>query len=253
MTAVQATGQADAADAADATGGTHPLDNPAWGSISGAHRHLAEGRAEGAKALRYPADISPLAAISAFDDPEAWEQLAGLVAPGETVFFPGPPSLPELVPAGWTIGMSLPGVQLIATDRLRPRPDPEAVVLGPDDVDEMLDLVARTRPGPFERRTVLLGTYLGIRHEGALVAMAGERMHPPGYTEISAVCTDPAFRGRGLAGRLVLAVAQVISERGDTPIMHAAAGNTHAIGIYEKLGFTLRWRPTFFDFRTPGA
>jgi GNAT superfamily N-acetyltransferase len=81
----------------------------------------------------------------------------------------------------------------------------------------MLDLVARTRPGPFLARTPHLGTYLGIRRGGALVAMAGERMRPPGWTEISAVCTDPAHRGQGLAARLVRAVALVVRERGDPP------------------------------------
>jgi hypothetical protein len=83
---------------------------------------------------------------------------------------------------------------------LRPRPNAaDLVVLGAVDVPEMLDLVARTRPGPFEPETYRLGTYLGVRRAGWLVAMAGERLHPPGYTEISAVCTDPGVRGQGLA------------------------------------------------------
>ncbi|GAB7003701.1 hypothetical protein JCM18899A_11720 [Nocardioides sp. AN3] len=66
----------------------------------------------------------------------------------------------------------------------------------------MLALVERNKPGQFLPGTPQMGTYLGIRHEGRLVAMAGERLHPPGWTEISAVCTDADFRGRGLAGRL---------------------------------------------------
>ena len=103
------------------------------------------------------------------------------------------------------------------------RADPEAVRLGPADVPEMLDLVARTQPGPFLPRTITSGTYLGIRRGGALVAMAGERMRPPGWGEISAVCTDPAHRGQGLAGRLVRAVGAVVRERGDVPFLHAAA------------------------------
>ena len=89
------------------------------------------------------------------------------------------------------------------------------------DVPEILDLVARTQPGPFRPRTIELGTYLGFRHDGALVAMAGERLHPAGWTEISAVCTDPAYRGRGLATRLVSAVGAGIAERGDRVLLHA--------------------------------
>ncbi|GAA1631720.1 GNAT family N-acetyltransferase [Nonomuraea maheshkhaliensis] len=89
-------------------------------------------------------------------------------------------------------------------------------------------------------RTVELGVYLGIRRSGELVAMAGERLHPPGWTEISAVCTHPAHRGQGLATRLVLAVAAGIRARGETPFLHAAASNTNAISLYERLGFRLR-------------
>jgi predicted GNAT family acetyltransferase len=115
----------------------------------------------------------------------------------------------------------------------------------------MLDLVGRTKPGPFLPRTVELGTYLGIRRDGALVAMAGERLHPPGWTEISAICTDEAFRGQGLATRLVHAVAAGIRERGETPFLHASADNTNAIRLYESLGFRLRRSATFLAARVP--
>jgi predicted GNAT family acetyltransferase len=125
------------------------------------------------------------------------------------------------------------------------------VLLGAADVPEMLDLVARTRPGPFLPRTVELGTYLGIRRQGALVAMAGERLHPPGWTEISAVCTDPDHRGQGLAARLVLAVAAGIKDRGETPFLHTSAGNANAIRLYESLGFRLRRTTKFMTARVP--
>ena len=133
------------------------------------------------------------------------------------------------------------------------RPDPDAVVLGEADVPEMLDLVERTRPGPFRTGTRLMGTYLGIRRDGALVAMAGERMQPPGWSEISAVCTDPAYRGQSLATRLIRAVGAVIRERGDVPFLHASAGNTDAIRLYEHLGFTVRRHAALRDVPRPTA
>jgi predicted GNAT family acetyltransferase len=132
---------------------------------------------------------------------------------------------------------------------LAPAPDPEAVVLGAADVPEMLDLVTRTRPGPFLQRTIALGTYLGVRRGEALVAMAGERMRPPGWTEISAVCTDPAHRGQGLAERLVRAVAVGIRARGDVPFLHAAADNHAGIRLYARLGFSHRRDILFGAFR----
>jgi len=153
-------------------------------------------------------------------------------------------------PAGWEVEFMGKGVQMTG-DSVAGISDPEARLLGPADVPEMLDLTRRTKPGPFLARTVEMGTYLGIRRDGALVAMAGERLHPPGWTEISAVCTDAAWRGQGLASRLVLAVAAGIRARSETPFLHAAASNVNAIRLYEELGFRLRKTTVFSATRVP--
>jgi predicted GNAT family acetyltransferase len=114
------------------------------------------------------------------------------------------------------------------------------VLLGRDDVPETVDLVNRNEPGPFLPRTIELGSYLGFRRDGRLVAMAGERLRPPGFTEISAVCTDDDWRGHGFASRLIRAVAHGIVARGEVPMLHAAATNETAVRLYERLGFTVR-------------
>jgi GNAT superfamily N-acetyltransferase len=141
------------------------------------------------------------------------------------------------------------GVQMTG-ERLAVAEDPEAVALGLADVPEMLDLVARAKPGPFRPRTFELGTYLGIRRDGRLVAMAGERLHPDGWTEISAVCTDEAWRGHGFATRLIRAVGAVIRARGDIPFLHATAANP-AVKLYEELGFRHRRATRFAAARVP--
>jgi predicted GNAT family acetyltransferase len=142
------------------------------------------------------------------------------------------------------------GVQMVDVDLVK-EPDPAAVRLTFDDVPEILDLVARTQPGPFRSRTTELGTYLGIRQDGRLIALAGERLHPAGWTEISAVCTDPEFRGHGLATRLVSAVAAGIADRGDRVLLHAAARNVSAIRLYLSIGFQLRRLTTFHSVTVP--
>jgi ribosomal protein S18 acetylase RimI-like enzyme len=223
---------------------SHVLDNPARAALTGPHAHFAERRG---RVLRYPVDVTPWLALP--DEPDAgdWADLAALAGPGAEVPLLG---FRGEIPADWEITFRMDGVQYV-DDGLAAAPDPEAVRLGPADVPEMLDLVERTRPGPFLPRTVELGTYLGIRRGGALVAMAGERLHPPGWTEISAVCTDPAVRGEGLATRLILAVAHGIRERGETPFLHTGAGNTGAIRLYESLGFRLRRTTAFSAARVP--
>ncbi|WIY01636.1 GNAT family N-acetyltransferase [Amycolatopsis mongoliensis] len=222
-----------------------PLDNPTRASLTGPHAHFAERRG---RVLRYPVDVAPFLALPDAPEERDWLDVAELAGPGAVVVLAGTAARP---PSGWEVLDALPGVQLVDEGVAAAR-DPEAVRLGLADVPEMLDLVERTKPGPFRKRTVELGTYLGIRRNGALVAMAGERLHPPGYTEISAVCTDPAYRGQGLATRLVLAVAAGIRERGETPMMHAAASNTSAIRLYLSLGFAQRRRPDFVAVRVPG-
>jgi ribosomal protein S18 acetylase RimI-like enzyme len=212
---------------------THPLDDPVRASLTGPHAHLA--LRQGA-VLRYPPDMAPFLSVPRQPTAADWADAATLVGGGVGVLVAPPDD--------WELPYRGDGVQLV-DDGVQARADDEAVPLGPRDVPEMLDLIERTKPGPFAARTIELGTYLGIRRAGALVAMAGERMHPPGWTEVSAVCTDPDHRGEGLASRLVRAVVAVIRARGETPFLHAAADNTDAIRIYESLGFRLR-RPVVF-------
>ncbi|MFJ6737737.1 GNAT family N-acetyltransferase [Streptomyces sp. NPDC091279] len=223
----------------------HPLDNPALAALTGLHAHFAERHR---RILRYPVDVTPWIALPEDMDARDWADVAALTGPGAEVPLLGFHG--RVMPDDWEILWHMDGVQFV-DDGLDAAPEPEAVRLGPADVPEILDLVARTRPGPFLPRTIELGTYLGIRRDGVLAAMAGERLRPPGWTEISAVCTDPAFRGEGLARRLILAVAHGIRERGETPFLHTGADNTNAIRLYEKLGFRLRRTTAFLAARAP--
>ncbi|MGW1229057.1 GNAT family N-acetyltransferase [Streptomyces sp. NPDC001478] len=231
---------------APAARGTHPLDDPVGAALRGPHAHFARRRG---RVLRYPSDVAPWVALPDAPDAADWADAAALTGPGGAVTIT---AFREPPPEGWEIVFHAEGVQLVG-EEVDAAPFPQAVRLGPADVPEMLDLVARTRPGPFEARTVELGTYLGVRREGRLVAMAGERMRPPGWSEISAVCTDASARGQGLGGGLVRAVAHEIRRRGDIPFLHAAASNTGAVRLYESLGFVLRRTVPFLSALVPPA
>nr|WP_107474256.1 GNAT family N-acetyltransferase [Streptomyces sp. NRRL S-340] len=226
------------------------LDDPVGRSLGGRHAHLARGAG---RAAAYDPEVATFCSVSARPGPEDWADLARLLGPGA---FADMFSCPADPPTGWEPVFSLAGRQLIRPGGARPDlpgagPGTGVVELGAESVPEMLDLVARTGPGPFRPRTHELGTYLGVRVGGALVAMAGERLRPPGWTEISAVCTAPEARGRGHAGRLVGALAARIVARGERPFLHVAETNTTAIALYERLGFKTRAQVTFRGFRTP--
>jgi ribosomal protein S18 acetylase RimI-like enzyme len=235
--------------------GEHPLDNAAWHALRTQHADLAEVKG---RARRYPVDVSIFSGVDVVDD-EAWEDLAALAGPGGavTLFRGGIPT----PPAGWTERVRGQGRQLTVTaDALAGRSDDadHAVDaarfrrLDGDDIGEVLALVALTRPGPFVERTLEMGRYWGsFDGHGGLEAMAGERLHLDGFTEISAVCTHPDARGRGLAAVLTRHVALGIVKRDETPFLHVVVGNEPARRVYERLGFTERRLVEFADLDAP--
>lgn len=221
------------------------LENPVWSALTGPHSGLGEGTD---RARRYRAEYAPFAGLRDMGDDGDWAELARVVGPSGRTAVAGSRRSP---PLGWTLEATLEGMQMVTTAALAARADPGVVVLGESDVQDLTDLVARTEPGPFRHQTWRMGTYLGLRVEGRLVAMAGERMHLPGWTEISAVCTDPEFRGLGLASRLVRAVGAGIHARGEQALLHVLASNVAAIQLYERLGFVVRRPMRFLIVRAP--
>ncbi len=212
----------------------HPLDNVIWSALTTSQSRFAQAHGS---ARRFIPEIGPL---SAFDwtAPDGYESLGAIVPPGKTValFLLGP-SLP---PADWTVVRELPLLQMVQDDVPLAPPALDMVRLTEEDIPEMIELTALTKPGPFERRTHELGCFFGIRREGRLVALSGERMKLPGFTEVSAVCTHPEHLGKGYAAALMAKVVQGIRERSETPMLHVLEENRRAISVYERLGFRRR-------------
>jgi ribosomal protein S18 acetylase RimI-like enzyme len=226
----------------------HPLDNVIWQALTTRHAQFAESFEE---ARRFIREVGPL---GAFRDHgvRGYASLAGLVEAGGTIglFLDHPyADEPHELQAGWSFVAGAPLLQMVADNgsepRLRPesgdaKSDPELIELGTQDSPEMIELTALTKPGPFSSRTHELGVYLGIRRDGKLVAMAGERLKVPGHTEVSAVCTHPDHAGKGYAGILMTEVMRRIRDRGETPFLHVRQDNVRAIEVYKRLGFRER-------------
>ncbi|RKF38179.1 GNAT family N-acetyltransferase [Paraburkholderia fungorum] len=211
------------------------LDRPIWAALTTKQAHLGQGDA---LARRYHPDVAPFAALAA-ETPAAYQALHQLLRPHEQV------ALLSAEPVGPVDGLQTTYIGVIH-QMIAPRPeagstdDQAPIRLGKADADDMLELVLKTKPGPFGKRTGEMGNYIGIRDQGRLIAMAGERMHVDGYVEISAVCVDEDHRGEGLAGRLVNVLRREIEQRGETPFLHVLSDNVSAIRLYERLGFQLR-------------
>lgn len=216
----------------------HPLDRPVWNTLTTRQAALALGDARAAR-FRPEVNLFGAAADSSFDSLAA---LAGLL-PVEGVL--GLVEATPHPPVPGTVVQSERDIDQMVLTRLDARAVDAAIVqLGADDVPEMLALTALTVPGPFFAETYLQGGYLGIRDTGRLVAMAGQRMKPPGFTEVSAVCTHPDHRGKGLARALMQAVIAPIVASGEAAFLHSYADNP-AIRLYESLGFRYRATMTY--------
>ena len=218
----------------------HPLDNVIWQALSTSQAHLGLRYGNAQKFLR---DVSLL---GSFTEPssENYEALATLLEPEERVgvFLDSPPE----PPAGWNIVITLPLLQMVCENGVPQSTGSLSIVsLGEADVPDMLALTKLTKPGPFTHRTREMGDYFGIRINCQLIAMAGERLRLPGYTEVSAVCTHPDHLGKGYATELISLVMARIHARGEKAFLHSRADNDRAIGLYEKLGFQKRWLGTY--------
>ena len=220
----------------------HLLDNPVYQALLSGNRNLARGTGE---VSYFDRNVSPFVGLKE-NSPSYLRKLAGVLPDSgkRAVMSEGPLEVPPC----FKIFEAVPILQMVyhGSGEKPEQGQQQIRSLGEADVTEMLALTKLTRPGPFDRGTLLLGHYRGVFINGQLAAMAGQRMHPLPYAEISAVCTHPAFRGMGLAGRLIIDQVQRILANTEVPILHVKTDNTPAIRLYAALGFGVRKAMTVF-------
>jgi predicted GNAT family acetyltransferase len=213
----------------------HPLDNPAWNASITGNQNLAEGTHT---VKCFLPDVSPFAGMIQ-NTPENFAALYDIVQPKRTVavFSPGDYEIPH----PWKVVNPMKCLQMVYENAAPPAiTDIAFTLLNDGHIPAMLALTKLTNPGPFFDRTIDFGNYFGIFIGGELVAMAGRRLQPLPYMEVSAVCNHPDHLGKGYASRLIMHQVRLIKEAGGIPFLHVLQSNTNAIKVYEKLGFVTR-------------
>ena len=207
------------------------FENPVWHSLLTGHRHLAVRAGD---ACRYPATVAPFIAIGE-PTAAAMHDACSLIAPGESVWLIGE-EFPDTPGLAWE--ETLPCRQMMLPDDVAaPEISADIVRLSEADAPEMVALTTLACPGFFRERTCEMGTYYGVRRDGELIAMGGERLMIEGYAEISGLCTHPAYRGQGLAAALIGQLVRDHRRAGLVSWLHVGVENTHAIELYLRLGF----------------
>lgn len=210
-----------------------PLVDPVRNALNSVHARFAVGQAS---ARRYPAEVAPFAVIDDTSEPTL-SRLGALLVPGELVYiFNEPPKEMN----GLFFGPPLHTFQMLAPEDATieiGESEAHPVLMTSDCAGEMFDLISLVFPGFYQPRTYEMGTYYGIRVEGMLVAMAGERLCLTGYREISGVCTHPAHAGRGYARTLVKRLVQDHADAGVKSFLHVGKANTRAAALYEHMRF----------------
>lgn len=204
------------------------LDNPAWSALNSIHSKFAEGTEH---AKRYRPDIAPF--VACIDNRMA--EIDPFINTGETFFMIG--DLPVL-PANYAVIHEIPCGQMLLTGKIPE--DAPALLLDETDKTDMFNLINSVQPGLYKPDTRLLGNYYGVKQDGQLVAMAGERIKIPGYTELSAICTNPAYTGRGYAQQLIKHLCRTHVAAGIMSYLHVTLSNERAVRLYEFMGFEKR-------------
>src|SRR5687768_8450322 len=184
----------------------HILDNPIWHALHTGNKHVAFGNEQTKYIQR---DIGLFAGLKSNHENELKELVAFIPGGGVILFVPAE----IIIPVNWGIKVKRDILQMVYEGEPFADTNKTGIVkLKDEHIPDMIELTRLTNPGPFFTRTLDLGNYEGIFEGSKLIAMAGRRLQPDPYIEVSAVCTDPDHTGKGYAAKLVKSQVNSILE-----------------------------------------
>jgi ribosomal protein S18 acetylase RimI-like enzyme len=220
----------------------HVLDNPAWHALISGNSNLAYGTD---RVKFFDKDVAPFVGFNE-NSAESFDELYHLIIHDGLVMFIS--SKPVTIPGKWKMLRHIPCLQMVYDGSIA-QVDDHLTTLTNDHIPQMMELTQLTKPGPFLSRTIEFGHYQGMFENKKLVAMAGQRMAPLPYVEVSAVCTHPDHLSKGFAKRLLLSQVNQIIKQGNIPFLHVRDDNYRAINVYKNLGFSTRTDMHFYMLR----
>ena len=222
----------------------HILDNPCWNALNSGNKNLAEGNEQ---VKYFPGEVAPFVGLPEWN-PAGFDRLFEVIPPGRRIAFMVAKEID--IPGEWEVVDYLKAFQMVHNN---PPPGLTAssgiVPLQEENIPQMIALTEMTHPGPFFKRTIEFGSYEGIFKDNELVSMAGQRLHPGEYVEISAVCTHPAYHGKGYASQLIASQVHQIRSASAIPFLHVKDDNLQAIKLYKSLGFEVRKQMDIYSIR----
>lgn len=223
------------------------LDNPVYYALLSGDANKAFGSGQ---AKYFDQEVSPFVGFPE-QYVDGFNELHQILPAGRTILFATRNEI--ALPKGWELLHFIQGSQfLYLLGKEFDNHFSNVTHLDQQHVDQMVNLAALTKPGPFGKRTIDFGNYHGIFDQDKLVSMTGSRLHVNDYTEISAVCTHPGYLGRGFAQVLIQHQINSILHENKIPFLHVRSDNKRAIDLYERLGFKKNGIMNFYFFKRTG-
>lgn len=124
-------------------------------------------------------------------------------------------------------------------DSFRPRVTQRVVRLGPESLDDVIDLYGHASRSYFTPERMEREIYFGVYAGATLVSAAGThvRSHRSSIAAVGNVLTRIAFRDKGMATSVTSAVTAAALEEHADVVLNVRQENTPAIAVYERLGY----------------